>query len=140
MEVRHRSCSHRLRPTARGLLLMVVVLAITSSLSAACGGSQDPLVGRWKAISTAGPRTDGTLFHRRSTVEFFENGALDIEGRSAKWNWPADDRLRIEFPGEAYVLEAVFDRDELIVRDRGFGGNTVITFARDLSRKPPPDR
>ena len=140
MGVQHRSSSHRLRTTAKNLLLTVVVLAIASSLLAACGGSKDSVVGTWNAVSTTGPRTDGTLFHRRSTVEFFEDGTLNVAGRSANWSWPAEDSLRIEFPGAAYVLETSLDGNELIVRDRGFGGNAVVTFARDLSKRPPPDR
>lgn len=157
MEIRHRSSSQRLRPTAKNLLLIVVVLAIASSLLAACGGSKDSVVGTWYAVSTTGPRTDGTLFHRRSTVEFLEDGTLkilvhrlstvaisedrapNVPGKSANWSWLADDILRIELPGAAYVLETSIEGDELIVRDRGFGGNAVVTFARDLSKKPAPD-
>ena len=140
MGVHYGSGSHRSRLTLRGVLLIAAMVAITTILFAACDSSQDPVVGRWKAVSTEGPRTDGTLFNRRSTVEFFMDGTLDLEGRSANWDWSTDDSLRIEFPGQAYVLDAVFDREKFSLRDRGFGGNTVITFVRDLSRKPPPDR
>ena len=138
MGVRHRACGHRTSPTLMRLLLPVAMVVFTAILFAACGSAEEPVVGAWKAVSTTGPRTDGTLFNRRSTVEFFEDGTLDLEGKSARWNWSTDDRLRIEFPEGAYLLEAVFDREALMLRDRGFGGNTVITFARDLSKKPPP--
>ena len=158
MGVHHRSSSHRLRPTAKKLLLIAAVLAIASGLLAACGGSKDPVVGTWNAVSSTGPRVDGTLLHRRSTVEFFEDGtlnllvdqltrvelvehrSLNVLGKSGNWSWSDDDSLRIEFSDAAYVLETTLDGDELIVRDRGFGGNAVVTFARDLSKKPAPDR
>lgn len=158
MRVQHRSSSHRLWPTAKNLLLIVAVLAIAPSLLAACGGSKDSLVGTWNAVSATGTRVDGTLFHRRSKVEIFEDGTLNVlvhrlstvanseddsrnvAGRSANWSWTADDSLRIEFSEAVYVLETSFDDDKLIVRDRGFGGNAVVTFQRDLSRKPAPDR
>ncbi len=156
MGVHRRSSSCRPWPTAKNLLLIVAVLAVSSSLLAACGGS-DPVVGTWNAVSTTGTRTDGTLLHRRSTVEFFEDGTLNVRvhristvavsedgsqniaGRSGNWSWMADDILRIEFSGVSYVMETSLDDGKLILRDRGFGGNAVVTFERDLSKKPPRD-
>lgn len=32
-------------------------------------------------------------------------------------------------------MEATVKGDTLIIRDKGFGGNAVVTFARDLSKK-----
>lgn len=158
MGVHHRYSGQRLRPKAKNLLLIVAVLAIASGLLAACGSSIDPLVGTWRAVSTTGPRTDGTLFHRRSTVEFFEDGTLNllvdrltrvelvenrslkVPGKSGNWSWSAEDSLRIEFSEAAYVLETTLVADKLIVRDRGLGGNAVVTFARDLSRQRSLDQ
>ncbi len=156
MGVRPGSNDHRMRPTAKKLLVIVAVLAVASSLFAACGGSKDPVVGTWNAVSTTGTRTDGTLLHRRSTVEFLEDGTLNVRvhristvvvsedgsqniaGRSGDWSWLADDILKIEFSDASYVLETSLDDGKLIVRDRGYGGNAVVTFERDLSKKPPP--
>ena len=158
MIAHQRSSSHRMRPTAKNLLLIAAVLAVGSGLLAACGGSEDPVVGTWNAVSTAGPRVDGTLLHRRSTVEFLadgtlnvrihrtstvvasEDGSQNIAGRSGDWSWLADDILKIEFSDASYLLETSLDDDELILRDRGYGGNAVVTFERDLSKKPPPEQ
>ena len=147
-----------MRPTAKNLLLIAAVLAVGSGLLAACGGSEDPVVGTWNAVSTAGPRVDGTLLHRRSTVEIFadgtlnvrvnrvstvvvsEDGSQNIAGRSGDWSWLADDILKIEFSDASYVLETSLDDGKLILRDRGYGGNAVVTFERDLSKKPPPEQ
>ena len=158
MGVRPGSNNHRMRPTAKKLLVIVAVLAVASSLLAACGGSKDPVVGTWNAVSTTGTRADGTLLHRRSMVEFFEDGTLNVRvhristvvvsedgsqniaGRSGDWNWLAYDILKIEFSDASYVLETSLDDGKLIVRDRGYGGNAVVTFERDLSKKPPPEQ
>ena len=78
MGIQRRSSLSWLRPRTKRLLLTAAVLAIAASLFAACGSSVDPGVGTWNAVSTTGPRVDETLFHRRSTVEFFEDGTLDI--------------------------------------------------------------
>ena len=148
----HRYISHWLSSRTKKLLLTVVVLAIASSLLAACGSSKDPVVGAWNAVSATGSRADGTFFHRRSAVEFFEDGTLNVlvdrlstvelvkhstqnvVGNSANWSWLADDILKIEFSGATYLLETSLNGDELIVRDRGFGGNAVVTFMRDRSK------
>lgn len=152
MGIDHRPSSQRLRRTAKKLLLIIALVAIAPSLFAACGASEDPLVGTWNAVSATGDRADGTLFHRRSKVEFFEDGTLNVlvhrlstvvykddtlnsQGRSAKWSWVAEDHITIEFSGAAYVLETSFDDDKLIMRDRGFGGDAIVTFERDLSKK-----
>ena len=127
--------SQWLRPTVKNLLLVIGVLGISASLFAACGNSVDPLVGTWEAASTSGTRTDGTLFNRRSAVEFLEDGTLILEGSSAKWSWPAKDTLQIEFPEAAYVVEARLVKKELVVRDTGFGGDAVVTFTRNPSRR-----
>lgn len=139
MGVPHISSNHRLTRTAKKLILLAAVLAIASSLLTACGDSKDPVIGTWDAVSTAGPRTDGTLFNRRSTVEFFADGTLDVEGKSANWSWSADGSLKIEFSDAAYMLETTVDGNELIMRDKGFGGDAVVTFARDLSKKRRED-
>lgn len=153
MGIQRRSSLSWLRPRTKRLLLTAAVLAIASSLFAACGSSVDPVVGTWNAVSTTGPRVDETLFHRRSTVEFFEDGTLDIlvdritrvslvegrsinvPGKSGKWSWLDEDSLRIESSEAAYKMEATVKGDTLIIRDKGFGGNAVVTFARDLSKK-----
>ena len=155
MGAHHRSGSRLLRPTAKNLLVIVAVLAIASSLLAACGDSKLAVVGTWNAVTTTGPRTEGTLCHRRSALEFLEDGTLHIlvhristvaisqDGnqprKTANWSWLADDILKIEFPEASYLLEISLNDDELILRDRGFGGNAVVTFERDLSKKPPRD-
>ena len=135
MGIQRRYSIDWLRPKTKKLLLIAAALAIASSLLAACGSSVDPVVGVWNAVSTTGPRVDETLFHRRSSVEFFENGTLNLEGRSANWNWLAEDSLKIEFSEAAYQMEASVKEDKLIVRDKAFGGDAVVTFTRDLSRK-----
>ena len=110
------------------------MLAIASSLLSACGDSKDLVVGSWKAVSTSGTRTDGTLFHRRSTAEFFEDGTANVAGKSAEWSWPSEDSLMIDFPDSSYLLEARIKDDEMIVRDTGFGGDAEVTFSRNRSK------
>ena len=134
MEFRYGADSHRLSIKAKNLFLLVVMLAIASSLLPACGGSQDLVVGSWKAVSTSGTRTDGTLFHRRSTVEFFEDGTANVAGKSAAWSWPSEDSLMIDFPDSVYVLEVRIKEDKMIVRDTGFGGDAEVTFSRDRTK------
>ena len=140
MEVHDSSSSQRIRHTAKNLLLIVAMLAVASGLLAACGGSKESVVGAWNAVSTSGTRTDGTLFNRRSTVEFFEDGTLIVEGRSANWSWLAEDNLRIEFSEESYVLETSFEAEKFIVLDRGYGGKAVVTFEPDYSKKRASDQ
>ena len=144
MEFRYGVNNHRLSIKAKNLFLLVVMLVIASTLLPACGGSQDLVVGSWKAVSTTGPRVDGTLFHRRSTMEFFKDGTLDVEGKTAKWSWLADSFMTVEFSEEAYVLETTLGdtlgQEELTVRDRGYGGDAIVIFIRDLSRKSAPDQ
>ena len=131
MEFRYGA--NRIRPsiTPKNLILLVVMLAIASTLLSACGSSKDSVVGSWKAVSTSGTRTDGTLFHRRSTVEFFEDGTANVAGKLAEWSWPSEDSLMIDFPDSSYVLEARIKDDEMVVRDTGFGGDAEVTFSRD---------
>ena len=68
-------------------------------------------------------------------MSLVEGRSLNVPGKSGKWSWLDEDSLRIESSEAAYKMEATVKGDTLIIRDKGFGGNAVVTFARDLSKK-----
>ncbi len=90
--------------SVRGLLFVTLL----ACLSAACAPSPPTVVGKWETMSASG------FTRRGSLIEFREDGTANFGSFEARYSWPDNNHLLLEYGPRAQVLyQATLSADEL---------------------------
>ena len=88
------------------LLVRLALFAAMIAL-AGCGGSSQPMVGKWKSGNS-------------STVwEFFENGTLNTDGTPGRYNFGDNKRIKIQTGAATFVYQLKIEGDRMTLTDPG---------------------
>lgn len=108
-----------------GLFSMVLF-----TLLVGCGDSNPPVVGKWVKVTDPG---SGLIMDPilglpfGEVIEFFPDGTVSIRSQAAKYSWPDNSHLKIEYiAGIGNVYEAVVSGDQLTLKGASDAGTTIL--------------
>ncbi len=98
-----RKTECRVGPLLRSWVLIAAVL----SLTAACGGPRDRILGKWKAEESA----------NAMVWEFSKNGVVEAGNTSGRYSFGDGSRLKIQTRSATFVYELQFEDDTMIWKE-----------------------